>query len=513
MKFKHFDNLPNRLTQKMKAVESENDAYAADEIVDLGEEILSQLAAMGIAAYLQQDKQKEVYNDFLISLFLSNGHAYNAGPIYRWTANMLKEAEGDFVQVLRPFFWQLIDGVEVLNEEVHHLAGLRNAVMHGFFVLPPESNVKEAGNMEAILEKLDNVGVFKMKFDEFHFIDKDGFNGHWNIANPDAWEHLEKCYSFGELAQRVSHEYAESFRLEEQAFAHLNSAMIPEVEKASQDLLEKGRGALVCWYQPNSSRGEDAYRTLIQTVSSDAYLPIYYALNDRGATFTTSFLEKELGKALFAHTQKENARKEPMKFLNNKDNKKFITKIPVVVLHNLHVALFNDSHLTLFFNQLFDAGVSVLCTSWKYPYLRRFFNAEVTLNADSDMVDEETIAYSLHNYLRFKGPSNEQNDQLEDYEKLRKIVAELHVILENNEEVVARRFADEKDHNYPIEFVHEAFGILSPFYQTGKEPFIKDEVDELYGFPKTIEESSRIFLTLGRRDVKLEYQHKVLSKS
>jgi len=177
------------------------------------------------------------------------------------------------------------------------------------------------------------------------------------------------------------------------------------------------------------------------------------------------------------------------------------------------VALFNDSHLTLFFNQLFDAGVSVLCTSWKYPYLRRFFNTEVTLNADSDMVDEETIAYSLHNYLRFKGPSNEQNDQLEDYEKLRKIVAELHVKLENNEEVVARRFADEKDHNYPIEFVHEAFGILSPFYQTGKEPFIKDEVDELYGFPKTIEESSRIFLTLGRRDVKLEYQHKVLSKS
>jgi len=314
----------------MKAVESENDAYAADEIVDLGEEILSQLAAMGIAAYLQQDKQKEVYNDFLISLFLSNGHAYNAGPIYRWTANMLKEAEGDFVQVLRPFFWQLKDGVEVLNEEVHHLAGLRNAVMHGFFVLPPESNVKEAGNMEAILEKLDNVGVFKMKFDEFHFIDKDGFNGHWNIANPDAWEHLEKCYSFGELAQRVSHEYAESFRQEEQAFAHLNSAMIPEVEKASQDLLEKGRGALVCFYQPNSSRGEDAYRTLIQTVSSDAYLPVYYALNDRGATFTTSFLEKELGKALFAHTQKENARKEPMKFLNNKDNKKFISSCGII---------------------------------------------------------------------------------------------------------------------------------------------------------------------------------------
>jgi hypothetical protein len=77
--------------------------------------------------------------------------------------------------------------------------------------------------------------------------------------------------------------------------------------------------------------------------------------------------------------------------------------------------------------------------------------------------------------------------------------------------VVARRFADEK--KYPIEFVHEAFGILSPFYYSDKKHFIQDEVDELYGFPKTIEESSRIFLTLGRRDVKLEYQHKVLAKN
>jgi hypothetical protein len=34
----------------------------------------------------------------------------------------------------------------------------------------------------------------------------------------------------------------------------------------------------------------------------------------------------------------------------------------------------------------------------------------------------------------------------------------------------------------------------------------------LYGFPKTMEESSHIFLTLGRRDIKLEYQHKVLIK-
>jgi restriction system protein len=53
---------------------------------------------------------------------------------------------------------------------------------------------------------------------------------------------------------------------------------------------------------------------------------------------------------------------------------------------------------------------------------------------------------------------------------------------------------------------------LFDFYKQEKEAFKQDELDELYGFPKKIEESSHIFLSLGRRDVKLEYQHKVLTQ-
>ena len=50
-------NLPPRLLHRIEAVQKEDDAYAADELVELGEEILSQLAAMGMAVYLQQAKQ------------------------------------------------------------------------------------------------------------------------------------------------------------------------------------------------------------------------------------------------------------------------------------------------------------------------------------------------------------------------------------------------------------------------------------------------------------------------
>ena len=69
MILKPIPNLPQPLQLKIQALQSEEDAYAADELVELGEEILSQLAAMGIAAYLKQAEQKEVFNDFLNSLF------------------------------------------------------------------------------------------------------------------------------------------------------------------------------------------------------------------------------------------------------------------------------------------------------------------------------------------------------------------------------------------------------------------------------------------------------------
>jgi hypothetical protein len=506
MKFKEIPNLPPRLILKIQAVQSEEDAYAADELVELGEEILSQLAAMGIAVYLQQAKQKDVFNDFLISLFLSNGHAYNAGPLYRWAANMIKDAEGEHALKLRPFFWQMKEGKEVLNEEIHHLASLRNAVMHGFFILPPERNRDEAKKMEVILESMVSANLFQRSFGSFHFIDQQGFNGHWNIQNTQSWNLFNQEFPFGKLAIRVAHEYADDFRKEENQFASKKCKSMSNVEVEVNNLLDKGKGALVCWYQAESNQGLASYRTAIQSLDKDKYLPIYYALHANGATFTASFLEQEIGKALYQLTSDEKALKDPFKYLNSQKGK--LSKKPIVVLQDIHIALFSPNHLTNLFNTLYDLEVPIVATSLHYPYLKRFFNMQLTLS-EKHTNSLEQVNLSLVNYVRFKGPSPEKETEKENFEVLKKIVSEIHEQLEKNQRLVARRFAD--DNNYPIEYVHEAFGILSPFYQAEKEAFKEDEVDELYGFPKSIEESSRIFLTLGRRDVKLEYQHKVLS--
>jgi hypothetical protein len=90
-----------------------------------------------------------------------------------------------------------------------------------------------------------------------------------------------------------------------------------------------------------------------------------------------------------------------------------------------------------------------------------------------------------------------------------KISKKLVGVLKKGTPIIARNFADAT--NFPIEFVHECFAVLHPYLDFSTKPFEVDEIDELYEFPIEIKESSRIFLSLGRRDIKLEYQHKILS--
>ena len=101
-------------------------------------------------------------------------------------------------------------------------------------------------------------------------------------------------------------------------------------------------------------------------------------------------------------------------------------------------------------------------------------------------------------------------DQKNDYDKLYEITSKLVEEIHIREVIVARRFSDK--HNYPIEFVHEAFSILNPFFENDTLSFDLDELEDLYDFPKNITESSRVLFSLGRRDNKLEYQHKILKK-
>lgn len=494
------------LTRKIQAVLDEADEYAADELVELGEEILSQVAAIGFAVYLQQPNQKEVFNDFLINLFSSSGHDFNAGPLYRWAANMVLNAEGELANKIKPYFWEEVEGKLVLNSKINHLASLRNEVMHGFFVLPPERNREEANKAVLILEQCVKDNLFETNWGTFPFLTTTGFNGNWSIHEND-WEQFSNCYDFSQLATRVRYEWSAPFQAEEKQFAFEKTNENPKVlAEINQFLESNSKGALAIWHRPFDRVGESTYKSLVQNISTDHYLPIFYTLHESGVTYFSSFLLHQVIQSLGEHFKETKINKDPLKAL--KELRAKCTLKPVIILNAVQISLFNEKHLLNLANVFFDNDILLIGIGIHHPYLNRYFNKSIDCKKDAFIPTEKQWKVTLDNYLRFKTNENSSSDSL-DTELLEKIIKKMLSTLKKRTPIIAREFAD--SNKFPMEFVHECFAILHPYLNLSNKSFELDEIDELYEFPIEIKESSRIFLTLGRRDIKLEYQHKILS--
>jgi len=497
------NSLPPRIIEKIKAVQSEEDAYAADELVELGEEILSQLAAIGFAIYLQQPNQKAVYNDFLINLFTAGGNSYNAGPLYKWAVNMIQDSVGDEAKRISPFFNEFKD-------EFIHLASLRNEVMHGFFVLPPERNINEAEQIATLLKKINEAKLFDNLRHQFHFINKDGFIGDWCVSDDAHWLLFKDCFQFSNLANRISIELNDSFLKAESEFVNNEEINNAEINDVVINFLNKNKkGAFAIWFRPFDTNGLYAYKSIVTSLKKELnVLPVFFRIQDIGLTTSSSFLLRVLGEALYLDTGNNKYLTDTVKSIKNKELISKRKNNPVVILYGVHIGLFNENHLLKLTNTLFDAEIPVVIFAEHYSYLNKYINESFTIKSQANIPTEIQWKYSLDNYIRFKGPSLEKLEEKEDYELLCTIMSKLTKEIKAGK-VFAKRFADK--YNFSIEYVHECFAVLNPFLNSGKENFIKDEVDELYGFPKEITETTAIFLSLGRRDVKFEYKHKTLS--
>lgn len=499
--------LPQSIQDRIEEVLNEDEAYVADELVELCEAILNELAALGFAIYLRQENQKEVYNDFLIQLFTSKSHAYNAGPLYRWAANMLKDIDTPEAKKVKHLFWE--ENGKELNKAINGLSLLRNKVMHGFFVLPPEANREEADKIADVLQEILNSEVFKvLDNSSFHFLKQEEvgivYADNWSIKDED-WKSLDETYKFGETARAIRFQLSEAFSFQEK-----NKIQDLKEQSDIQDIeaLFKGKqkGAYAVWQSPYKE-DNTRYCTLVNKLTeSEEYAVVYYELAKDGITYTSDFLLKKMVNELKGKVNVKDISSDPIKAIPK--IAKALDKQIILVLNQIETALFNKDHLLHLVDFFYENNIIMIAFGVHHPWMDRFFNNSLKLEYDIPTMKEEWKVY-LDNYLRFKGPSKEKEEEKEDYNKLLQIGEHLIKALKDKKQVVARRFAD--DHDYPIEYVHELFGLLHPFYKPSTEAFIMDELDELYGFPKELTESSSIFFALGRRDAKLEYQHKVLS--
>jgi hypothetical protein len=506
----HKTNLPLALKEAINEVLHEDEAYVADELVELCETVLLELAALGMAAYLNQPNQKSVYNDFLLQLFTTKSHAYNAGPLYRWAANMIRELDTKEAKILYPLFWEKKGKTVQLNSHIHHLALLRNEVMHGFFLLPPERNHKEASHVAEVIAQLNKADVFSLfKDDSFHFISKQdkltAFSGRWGILDEE-WPLMQNAHAFGELSLTIRHQLSDNFRKEQDAWLAKNLSKQKVNSQVAKFTKEKSQSALAYWHRPNENVNDQIANLYAYLKKSDTHVPQFLALDSEGITFTSNFLLGKLISTLATETGTTKYSSDHFKAI--KELRKKCSKQPVIIIKDIHRSLFQSDHLLHLADFLYENSILLIAFGVHYTWMDQFFNDSKPIKSKTYLPKEKEWVPLLDNYLRYKGPNKEFINEVEQYTLLKKIITHLLKDISKTE-VVARRFADE--HEYPMEYVHEAFAFLHPFLKAGRMLFEEDVLDDLFGFPKEITEASRIYFSIGRRDAKLEYQHQTLA--
>lgn len=517
----------HRLSRFIYAALNEQEAYAADELVELAEEVLKQIAAIGIANYLYQGNlHKEVYNDYLVQLFTSTNKNHNAGPIYRWAANMVKECPLMMSTPIYGFFWEvrqdsMINEVgseqqSVVLSKVNRLGDLRNRVMHGFFVLPPEENRREADFIGELLISAKEAGLWKLPTGhEFHFSRNGQFSGTFKLNDLNLWKLYSKFSSpFGQLAFRIAQEQTPDFWLnKEKALGtaidkERSLRFIAPIEVLTNFVKNRDQGAFALWVHPKD-KFADAYFSEIHdslTALTDTRI-VAYSLHEQGISFTGDFLLRRLISVLDSDLKYAKSNKKVADVL--KAVRSSTTDRVLVLINRVHLALFSPQHITQIHNVLFENRIFLIAVGHHYEYFNSIFNAFYKLEHSTGIPSADEAKVALRNYLRFKGPSHERAEDRADVQMLEEILQKLTLELSSGKEIYARRFADENQ--YDIECVHEIFSVLHPWLRSSRKPFEEDEVDELYGFPSVMTEVTPIYRALGRRDLKLEYQHKTLS--
>ena len=502
--------IPQRVNNLVKEVLEEDPAYVADELVELSEEILLQLSALGMSMYLEQSIQKDVFNDFIIDLFTTKSHSYNAGPLFKWTAHMVKDLEGDDISLIKPFFWSLNKHNKlVLNPNLIRLSELRNAVMHGFFILPADRNQEEAEHLASLLNSFIEKELFKFSpKNNFHFLnhDKDlhSFVGDWTIDS-SKWVNYSQCDEFGKLSMKIQFETSDEYEIEQQKLIDNYLENKQSISKVNEFINNSNKGALGIWGRPSQNLEEYYAAVCNGFKNNNEVLTLFQSLEGLGVNFTSDFLLNRLVLKIASsvgESKYSRNNKKALVQLRKKCNQKII-----LVLNNIHIGLFNSSHVLSLFSLFYENNIQIITFGIHHPYLDQFFNSAIKDFENPYHPEKNDWEPVIANYLRFKGPNNQVADQKDDYELILKIVKAAISDLGNGP-LVARQFAD--NNKFPMEFVHEVFDAISPYYVSGRKSFELDVIDELYDFPKEITEASRILFSLGRRDTKLEYQHKTL---
>ena len=531
-----------RLKKRIIDVCEEELQFVADELLLLSEEILSQVSAFGICLYLQKgaQKQNDRSNDYILhDLFLNREHQ-NAGPIFFNVCDIVQSIQSE----ISPRELELFVYDSDIHDELKGLATFRNALMHGFFILPSTKNEEQLIKFKDILEKLKLYGLFEYTAD-FHFWNDSGFTGNWLIQEVEQeWKKLStlSSSSFGRLAtiatkELMSDDFVNALRVKEGG--SFNGVYKQELENF---ILGKTKGdfkeSLFVIFHPSDQKQqqhffEGAHSLLIEPIDAQVAVKLLsFSVNENGIAYSSYLLfnrlfellsrvksdliekyldKKELEKIRLSKNSSLNKTKDSVQSLIKdiqKLDKENTVKI-VVLVNDIHLVPFAHDHITLMMKFFKESGIFLIGIGHEYEHLSTSFSKKLDIrNAKNTIPNDIEIDLLIKNHTRHRGPFEHEPEQIE----LRSLIKHICKLLKSNKKVVARQLSDNLMVN--TELVNEALYILYPFIKytqhSDNNSYERDKPHERYNFSVNQSESSSIFLTLGRTDISLEYKHKIL---
>ena len=496
-----------KINELLAIAKAEKPEFRADELIVLGEEILNNVAAIGVALYIEKagEIQLDQYNDYILNnLFLNKGHQ-NAGPIFKKVCFMLQKMEKGISTELDAFL-DIFQFGNQWNTVLNGLSKFRNSLMHGFFVLPAATNEEQTKKIEELLSHLSEIGVFSYDTN-FPFRDTKGFTGEWHINESDksAWDNLENSTLFGKLIQQVEVELFESTFWEFETTENKQPLPLHVLKVISNENF----GTLACWFHPTENEQKiNLFHSIIAHYQQEVNTEIVaFSIHENGIAHTEDFLFNNKVVRERVELLKKN------KVSNSKVDTNTVDKKIIVIVNDFHLGLYSPNHLVNSINKLKEYQINVIVLGHEYEFLNSFFNEKISNSTLKKLPSLDQQKQLIHNYLRFRGPFKGEKE----FELIVGLMKELCEKLAKGEVVYARRFAN--DYDIDAIYTDEVFSMLYPMLKYNEDELLnsfttkyeEDEMHGLYDFPLEIKETSSIYLALRRRDITLELKHKLIS--
>jgi hypothetical protein len=322
---------------------------------------------------------------------------------------MIKELDTKEAKILYPLFWEKKEKKEQLNSQIHHLALLRNEVMHGFFLLPPERNHKEASHVAGVIAQLNKAKVFSIfKDDGFHFISKQdkltAYSGRWGILDEE-WPLMQNAHAFGQLSLTIRHQLSDDFSKEQDVWLARNLTKQKVNSQVTKFTNEKSQGAMAYWHRPNENVNEQIANLHTQLKKSDTHVSQFLALDSEGITFTSNFLLVKLISTLATESGATKYSSDNFKAV--KELRQKCSKQPVIIIKDIHLSLFQSDHLLHLADFLYENRILLIAFGVHYTWMDQFFNDSKEIESKTYLPKEKEWVPLLDNYLRYKGPNKE----------------------------------------------------------------------------------------------------------